>query len=449
MINTKNKLIIIIILIIILFSNTITVYSKESVKSEIKTKYEKILSKASLEIIDNVTILQVNGSYYEMGYQHGSLLKEKVNQNYRAIMYFAEQKGVNVDELESIWNIMKNYIPQDYLNETQGLADGSDLSFHYINIANMLQIVIGSNLYDCSGFSLWGSATVDGEIIHGRSFDYPSWIQDPITGRYTKENQILLVRNPDNGYASLTPCFAGLYGGGGINEKGVIFGLLSSWSNDRSYYGTTMRIIVPMLLDNAENAEEAIKFLLSNRTLGYNGIVSDSNNNIGYAVEQTKNFTYVGTWNNSVESNPPFYSIKDVVRRTNLFINPRLASTQRQFYNPSSLLLMLLGLNDYYPMYIQYKALSRGIEKRYGNLDLNSSMDVLRETYSGLNHLIILLLHKINFLEESAKFYGYLEAINQWVINPKTGDMLISFADTNKRAWENPVHYFNINELLN
>ena len=58
-------------------------------------------------------------------------------------------------------------------------------------------------------------------------------------------------------------------------------------------------------------------------------------------------------------------------------------------------------------------------------------------------------LHKINFIEESAKHYGYLEAINQWVINPKTGDMLISFADVNKRAWENPIHYFNINNLLN
>ncbi len=449
MIYIKKWVIKLLTIFTIAFLLTNSIPTKELAKYELDNKYEKILSKASLEIVDNVTILHVNGSYYEMGYQHGSLLKEKVNQNYRAIMHFAEQKGVTIDELESIWDIMKNYIPQDYFNETQGLADGSNLSFHYINIANMLQVIIGSELYDCSGFSLWGSATSDGEIIHGRSFDYPSWIQDPITGRYTKENQILLVRNPDDGYASLTPCFAGLYGGGGINEKGVIFGLLSSWSNDRSYHGTTMRIIVPMLLDKSENAEEAIKFLLSNRTLGYNGIVSDANNNIGYAVEQTKNLTYVGTWNNSVESNPPFYSIKDVVRRTNLFINPSLASTQRQIYNPSSLLLMLLGLNNYYPMFIQYKALSSGIEKRYGELDLNSSMDVLRETYSGFNNLIIFLLHKINFLEESAKFYGYLEAINQWVINPKTGDMLISFADVNNRAWENPVHYFNLNNLIN
>lgn len=448
MIYRKNKSIIILLLIIIIiFSNTIS--TKELTENEIENNYDKILSKASIEIIDNVTILNLNGSYYEMGYQHGTLLKEQVKQNYRAIMHFAEQKGVSVDELVRIWNIMKNYIPEEYLDETQGLADGSNLTFDYINIANMLQIVIGTKLYACSGFSIWGASTIDGNLIHGRSFDYPRWIQDPITGKYVQENQILLVRKPDNGYASMAPSLAGLYGGGGINENGVVFGSLGSWSNDYSYYGTPMRIIVPMLLDKATNAEEAINILLSNRTIGYNAIISDANKNIGFVVELTKNITYVGTWNNSVESNYPFYSIKDVVRRSNLFINPDTAITQRQIYNPSSLLLMLLGLNDYYPMFIQYEALSRKIEKLYGNLDLNSSMDILREAYSGHNHFIILLLHKINLLEETAKHYGYLEAINQWVIHPKTGDMLISFADANKRAWENPVHYINVYDLLN
>ena len=448
MINLQNKSIIILLIIIVCLLNINTIPTKELIENKIENNYNKILSKASIEIIDNVTILYLNGSYYEMGYQHGSLLKEQVRQNYRAIMHFAEQKNVSIDKLVDIWNIMKNYIPQEYLDETQGIADGSDLPSDYINTANMLQIVIGTKLYACSGFSIWGASTVDGNLIHGRSFDYPSWIQDPITGKYVQENQILLIRKPDNGYASMAPSLAGLYGGGGINENGVVFGSLGSWSNDYTYYGTPMRIIVPMLLDKATNAEEAINILLSNRTIGYNAIISDANKNIGFVVEQTKNKTYVGTWNNSVESNYPFYSIKDVVRRSNLFINPSTALTQRQIYNPSSLLLMLLGLNDYYPMFIQYEALSRGIEKRYGNLDLNSSMDVLREAYSGHNHIIILFLHKINLLDETAKHYGYLEAINQWVLYPKTGDMLISFADANKRAWENPVHYFNFYDLL-
>ena len=116
LIKRENKLIIItIITLILLFSNTIS--TKELIKNEKENNYVNILSKASIEIIDNVTILILSGSYYEMGYQHGFLLKEQVNQNYRAVMNFAEQKGVTVDELVRIWNIMKNYIPQEYLDE--------------------------------------------------------------------------------------------------------------------------------------------------------------------------------------------------------------------------------------------------------------------------------------------------------------------------------------------
>jgi hypothetical protein len=69
---------------IIIISST-AIQTKELTKNEIENKYDKILSKGSIEIIDNVTILHLKGSYYEMGYQQGSLLKEQVRQNNRAI----------------------------------------------------------------------------------------------------------------------------------------------------------------------------------------------------------------------------------------------------------------------------------------------------------------------------------------------------------------------------
>ena len=36
---------------------------------------------------DGVTILYQNGSCYEMGFQHGYLLKEEIEENYRAFLY--------------------------------------------------------------------------------------------------------------------------------------------------------------------------------------------------------------------------------------------------------------------------------------------------------------------------------------------------------------------------
>ncbi len=40
---------------------------------------------------DNITILHVSGSHYEMGFQHGYLLQEEVQQNIRAFLHYAEQ----------------------------------------------------------------------------------------------------------------------------------------------------------------------------------------------------------------------------------------------------------------------------------------------------------------------------------------------------------------------
>jgi len=82
LIYTKNWVIKLLTIFTIVFILTNSIPTKELAKYELDNKYEKILSKASLEISNNVTILKINGSYYEMGFQHGYLLKEKVNQNY-------------------------------------------------------------------------------------------------------------------------------------------------------------------------------------------------------------------------------------------------------------------------------------------------------------------------------------------------------------------------------
>jgi predicted choloylglycine hydrolase len=383
-----------------------------------------------------------------MGYQHGSLLKEQVQQNYRAIQNFAYMKGITYDELLEIWNIMKDYVSENYLNEMQGLADGAGLSFEEINTINMVPTKLGTKLFQCSGISAWGPATENGMLIHARSYDYPLWMKDPISGRYIQENQAIMIRKPDNGYASFAPTIIGLFGGGGFNENGLGIGLLYSWSDDQTIQGNPIRFRILNVLDKASSVQEAIDILCLNKTLGYNSIISDAKNKIGYAIEMTKNFTYVGTWNNDVEANHPFWKIDHVVRRTNVFINKSTAATQRTIFDSSRLLLFLIGRSDYYPMYVHYRALSRAIESRWGNLNINNSINVFRDAYSGNNDLIIFLTHKILPIKILSRYYGYLESVNQWVSTPENGDIKISFASAHKNAWENEIHSFNFYDLL-
>jgi len=395
-----------------------------------------------LEVRDGVKILHVSGSNYEMGYQHGSLLKEEVRQDLRAFLNYS---NASMDYLLDIWNEMKDYVPQEYIEEMQGMADGADVSFDELAAANM--VVIVGDMGGCFGISAWGDATKDGRLYHTRSFDQPFNISDPVTGRYAHENSVLIVRNPDDGYASLNPSVAGtMHGGGGINEQGIAIGQQICWSKDYTLHGTPGQFRVQMVLDHASSALEAIDILATNRDLGWNFVVSDSKVPIGYVVETTANFVYIGTFDDATEGKKPFWNIEDAVRRTNFFIDPDAAETQRERYNPSGLLsfIKLVRRTDvFYAVWRSYKVTSEGIEKNWGSMDLNSTMTMIRNCYSGKTDLLLRLIVKL------AEGTSFNRAWNMWVADPGTGDMVVCFASKDKIAFSNPVHYFNFYELLN
>lgn len=400
-----------------------------------------LLNGGWLEVRDGVRILHLNGTNYKMGFQHGFLLKEEVKQNLRAFLNYS---NVSFDYLLDIWNVMKDYVPQDYIDEIQGIADGAEINFKEIAAANMV-IIVGD--MGCFGISAWGNATIDGKLYHTRSFDQPFNINDPITGRYAHENSILIVRNPDNGFASLSPSVAGtMHGGGGINEQGIAIGQQICWSKDYTFHGTPGQFRVQMVLDHASNASEAIDILTTDKDLGWNFIVSDNKAKIGYAVETTANYTYFGTHDNPTEGKSPFWNIDNVVRRTNFFIDQDTANTQRDNYNPSglaSLIKLVLRTDVFFAVWRSYKVVSEGIEKIWGSMDLNNTMTMLRNCYSGKTDLLLHLIVKL------AEGTSYNRAWNMWVACPETGDIVVCFASRDKIAFSNPVHYFNFYELLN
>lgn len=339
---------------------------------------------------------------------------------------------------------MKDYVPQQYIDEIQGIADGAEIIFEDIVAANMV-IIVGD--MGCFGISAWGNATVDGKLYHTRSFDQPMTIKDPDTGKFAHENFVLIVRNPDNGYASINPSIAGsMHGGGGFNEKGIAIGQQVCWSKDYTLNGTPGQFRVQMVLDHASNISEAIDILTTNKDLGWNFIVSDSKVPIGYAVETTGNYSYYGTFDDPVEGKPPFWNIDNVVRRTNFFINPEIASTQRKNYNPSgfiNFIKLVLRTDVFFAVWRSYKVVSKGIEKNHGFMDINNTMTMIRNCYSGKTDF---LLRLIVTLAEGTSFN---RAWNMWVADPQAGDLVVCFASKDKIAFENPVYYFNFYELLN
>ena len=396
-----------------------------------------------VEKYGDITILHLEGSYYEMGYQHGSLLKEECRENLRAFLNFSKFFGYSYDDFLRIWRVTEKYIPREYLEELHGLSDGAGVPFEEVAVGNIIAMLV-----HCSSFAAWGPATRDGKLYHMRSFDFPKIIRDPVTGKYLQENSVLIIRKPCNGYASLDPSFAGFVGSlGGMNEKGIAVGVISSWSHDEQYTGIPIVFRQRMVLDHAASINDALSILISNRTCGWNLIVSDGKIPIGCAVEVTANHYYIGTWNNTVESIYPFWKIDHVVRRTNIFIDPTTAATQRRRYDPRlfPVLSLFISINPLgWSMtpssipWIHYRALSLGIEERWSKLDLNETMNLTRELYHGEIDPFFRILVKL----------GFYATLHQWVACPETGDILISFATADKEAHENPVYHFNLFSML-
>jgi hypothetical protein len=384
-----------------------------------------------------------------MGYQHGYLLKDDIDENAREFQVIMEELNITLEDLLAIWDMMKEYVPQEYINETQGLADGSGYTFEEAIVAQIYVEVMS-----CCGMVAWGPATQDGKLIHVRSGDVLGlFYSDPVTGNCSFENQVLVVRKPDNGYASLYPIVAGiLFEGSGMNEKGISLGMKGSFSDDDTFSGNPYRFRIATVLDHAATAEEALEILDTHKTTSYNFIVADANVPIGYAVEQTANLAYVGTWDDPIESTSPCYSMDHIVRRTNFFVHPDLAATQRYVYNPLSFLrwwMWKLGISDkdtFMVEYSHYKALSEGMQEQWGNLDLNTTMSILRDVYKyDTDVMWFKIFHKILSILHGWDIYY---AAHQWVACPETGDLLISFASQNEKACVCSVHYFNFYELL-
>ena len=397
-----------------------------------------------LEVRNGAKILHLNGSNYEMGFQHGVLLKNEINANFRAFCNWIKERGFSYEELTEKWNIMKPYLSECYIEEMQGVADGSGLSLENISVYNVgFYLVI-----NCGSFAAWGPATVDGRLYHARSHDFPIDIKDPVTGTFLVETQVLIVRKPSGFFSSVSPSEPGMVSAAdGINEKSITTGMLSSWTDDETLKGISVGFRMRMVLDTASNITEAINIITSNKTLGFNFIVSDGKIPIGYAIETTANLTYVGTWDNPTESTYPFWKIDYVVRRANMFVNKTTASTQRKNYYPGvfPLLSMLFKRNQMSgtsisaaSTWVHYVAISKGIESEWGMLDLNKTMEVLRKIYLGKTDIRYFILYKL----------GIRKTPYQLVSCPQTGEFIVSFATRNKNAYENPTHYFNLFELL-
>src|SRR5262245_25004719 len=235
-----------------------------------------------LELIDGYPVLHLKGTHYEMGYQQGALLKGHIQQNMKNLLIDRAEEPIKVglvslkprSAINFITTLQKQFVPQKYYDELEGLAAGCDLKVADVIAGNFIP-----ELFHCSGFAIMNSATKDGTLYHGRVLDYAiDW--------GLQEHAVVVVAEPEGSIPFVNVTYAGFIGSvTGMNAKSVSVGEmggrgLGHWS------GMPMSFLVREVLERGGDLDEAIAiFRDTPRTCQYYYVVADGKTNRAVGME--------------------------------------------------------------------------------------------------------------------------------------------------------------------
>lgn len=227
-----------------------------------------------LEELDGHPVLHVSGSPYEMGFQHGRLLRDRV----RAVTRFLldvkakemtlEWAGVKFATpqriIQGIQLLQQPFIPAWYDEELRGVADGSGVPLADIRVCNFIP-----ELFHCSGFALSGTATVGGLTYHGRVLDYGcDW--------RLQEHPVLVVARPAGKIAFVNVTYAGFIGSvTGMNAERISVGEMGGGGLGK-WQGVPMAILMREVLHGAATLADAVAVFRDRpRTCEYFYVIAD------------------------------------------------------------------------------------------------------------------------------------------------------------------------------
>lgn len=274
-------------ILLVLIAVTATGYSDaEVIKRE---------GKGYLEQIDGYRVLHLKGTPYEMGYQHGVLMRDHIQQIIQFLLYqkmdgAKEKVAGNIVDVRRLLSglcfDMQKYIPEKYQREMKGVADGAQVPLHEIYQVNIIP-----ELFHCSGFALLKQTTADSTVFHGRILDYA-------TDWRLQEHSVLIVQQPDKGNAFVNVSYAGFIGSvTGMNAEKIAIGEMGG-NGQGHWEGMPMSFLFRKALEESDSLDDAVAvFRDTPRTCEYYYIISDGNTNQAAfiaATWETFNVAYPG-----------------------------------------------------------------------------------------------------------------------------------------------------------
>jgi len=173
-----------------------------------------------LRHIGGQILVRLSGTPSQIGTAHGMLLRQEIRRTVDSTIYLAglvatiEKGKWFLDELEDAWRRLSPHIPSRHLEEMDAIVSACPgISIRETRLSNIFP-----EYFHCSGFAVFGRATADGTLYHGRVLDYMTEIG-------LQQCAVAFVVKPDGYKAFLNASFSGFQGSvSGMNEAGISLG---------------------------------------------------------------------------------------------------------------------------------------------------------------------------------------------------------------------------------
>lgn len=158
-------------------------------------------------------LVEVQGTAYEMGRQHGEQASELIRSYLVLIERLTGKSRVLLCKNAMNFLPWMNALSPLFVEEVRGLAEGAKISFEEAVLCQVRAEASRTWEEACTAFALRGQATADGNVLIGQNQDLRPEFSDV---------SILLKVNPSDGRPkALIYTFAGQLGYFGMNECGV------------------------------------------------------------------------------------------------------------------------------------------------------------------------------------------------------------------------------------
>jgi hypothetical protein len=232
-----------------------------------------------LRWVEGQRVVLLKGTPEQVGFAHGSLLKDESQRCIDSVLYtFGTVNTIRTGrwfrhDLDSAYEKLAPYIPEDHKRETLAFAKAMDLEPRTAEVINVFP-----ELFHCSGFALFGKATKDGKLYHGRVLDYMTTI-----GLQDSATTFIVAIDGKHAFANIG--YAGFIGSvSGMNDQAISLGEMGG-GGEGQWDGVPMATLMRRALEECSTLDEVMDLWKHNpRTCEYYYVFADGKTNRAVGV---------------------------------------------------------------------------------------------------------------------------------------------------------------------